>query len=92
MELVYVSHAKNVEELRMEVVSDLKRRLDMLSSWRDVMAKSEREKARYGIAINELNNAIKFWSEVQIQPQGKAKGEVRAGAKLASEAPPEAPE
>jgi hypothetical protein len=71
--VTYVTHARTAEELRAEILSDLKRRLDLLTVQRNVVARSAAEKSRIDRAISELEDMARFWTEVLINPKRTVK-------------------
>jgi len=72
---MFVTHAKTVEELRAEVLSDLHRRIDSLRARSNAYSKSEKEKAKYAHTINEMEEMHRFWRELEII--GKTKSFVK---------------
>ena len=63
----YISHARTPEELRKEVLSDLRRRLISLDNYSDRVAKSATEKARLARAIEELLDMFTYWTNLKIE-------------------------
>lgn len=60
----YVTHARTLEELRAEFLSDIERRrvtLARLASRESQAAKA----ARFGVALFELDDLAEFWQKVQ---------------------------
>ena len=62
----YISHARNAEELRAEVLGDLRRRIASLDMQHNAVRFSQAEKARIARAIGELQSMLDFWSELKI--------------------------
>lgn len=67
---MYITHARTAEELRQEVVSDLRRRLGFLDSQKNLNL-SRAELSRIHRAINELEDLLSFWDKVKIQARPK---------------------
>ena len=61
---MYISHAHTLDELRAEVVADLDRRIDMLTSQKDYLGVSNAEKARLACAIREFEGMRHYWNEL----------------------------
>lgn len=75
-DMKYISHARTPEELKDEVLSDLRRRLAMLDSYINNIARSAAEKARLACAEKELMAMLQFWNEVEIvRPKRKRERE-----------------
>lgn len=66
MTSTYVTHARTPEELKNEVVSDLRRRIDFLYGQEKTIARSAAEKARIACATRELEDMLVYWNELQI--------------------------
>jgi hypothetical protein len=63
--MTYISHARNAEELKLEFVSDIRRRLASL----DMQAKhaqTETHKAKLGLALSEFTEMLNYWQELTI--------------------------
>ncbi len=80
MKPAYTTHARTPEELKAEVCSDLRRRLEALSDYAQNVAKSAAERSRLACAAKELTDMHDFWYNVQIvrpraKPRGAASGE-----------------
>jgi len=71
--VIYVTHAKTAEELRLEVISDLNRRIDNLTKQREVFGRGAAGKARFDGRINELEDMLRFYSDLQIVPPAKSR-------------------
>lgn len=67
----YVTHARTLEELRAEFVSDLRRRIDTLDSTLRHTQPPASEAARIARAKIELESVIDFWSEVELRANRK---------------------
>jgi hypothetical protein len=85
----YITHARNTEELRVEVCSDIRRRIEMLSGQAKTIAKSETEKARLACAIREFEDMYRFWDSLTImrprrKPNATANPRVSGGIAAAS--------
>jgi hypothetical protein len=63
----YVSHARTPEELRSEVLSDLRRRLISLDKYFNTVARSGAEKARLSRAMEELVDMLNYWANLKIE-------------------------
>lgn len=64
--ITYITHARSAEELRLEVLSDLNRRLDQLDSYLKVMKPNAAEASRVARARMELLSMQDFWQNVHI--------------------------
>ena len=64
--MTYVTHAKTAEELRQEVISNINRRIDALERQRNVFGRGAAGKARFDGRINELEDMLRYWTEVKI--------------------------
>jgi hypothetical protein len=66
--VTYISHARTAEELRLEVLSDLNRRIELLRGQRTVglWGRGAAGKARVDGKITELEDMLVFWSELQL--------------------------
>lgn len=62
----YISHAHTPEELKLEVLSDLRRRIVFLDAYTRDVAKSATERARLARAIAELADVLHYWEQVRI--------------------------
>ncbi len=70
---LYVNHARTLEELRAEFLSDLRRRLAAL----DFEAKFEKRVAQsraIGRAKQELEGTLAYWQQVELRAQRNSKG------------------
>ncbi len=63
----YVSHARSLEELRDEVLSDLQRRLDHWDKHLRQMPNSAAEAARIAKVRQELLDLQDFWKQVELK-------------------------
>jgi hypothetical protein len=63
----YISHARTPEELRVEVLSDLRRRLVSLDKYTDAVARSAAEKSRLARATEELLDMFTYWTNLKIE-------------------------
>ena len=72
---MFITHAQTAEELRVEVISDLTRRLDILQAEQS-NAKSAAEKARVGRAIYALEEMQRFWKTLTIAKRERGKASV----------------
>ncbi len=72
--MVYISHAETAEELRTEVINDLKRRIDSLTAQQNAFGRGAAGKARFDGKIVELSDMLRVWTELQII--GKVKPDV----------------
>lgn len=68
MNATYVTHAKSAEELRLELLTDLNRRIDNLIRQREVFGRGATGKARFDGRINELEDMLRFWTDLTIVP------------------------
>ena len=66
MSAAYISHARSASELQLEVLGDLRRRIALLDAQRNAIRFSEAEKARVARAINELEQMLHYWTELQV--------------------------
>ena len=62
----YITHARTLEELRAEFLSDLRRRIAALDSYIQIAARNAAEKTRLAAAQNELLAMMQYWEEVEI--------------------------
>jgi hypothetical protein len=70
---MFITHARNTEELRVEVCSDIRRRIEMLNGQTRTTARSDAEKARLACAIREFEDMYRFWDSLTImRPRRKA--------------------
>jgi hypothetical protein len=69
--MTFVTHARNAEELRAELLSDLRRRIENLTRQREVFGRGATGKARFDSRINELEEMLRFWTEIAIIPSTK---------------------
>ena len=69
--MIYVTHAKTPEELRAELLGDLRRRIEMLERSREAFGRGAAGKARFDGRINELEQMLRYWTELQIVPPSK---------------------
>lgn len=79
--LTYYTHTRTPEELKDEVVTDLRKRLTSLERRHDA-ARNPTEKAKVAHTIAEFREMLDFWSAV----------EIRRGAKRASRVKPASPD
>jgi hypothetical protein len=79
--MTYVSHARTPEELKTEVESDLRRRLEMLKGYTNSVVKGAAERARIACAERELIAMLNYWENVEIiRPARKrTKAEAKKG-------------
>ena len=75
---MFITHARTLEELRAEFLSDIRRRIQFLDGQSRSVARGAMEKARIARATYELDQMHQFWTELTIT---KAK----ASAKSTSE-------
>ena len=69
---MFVSHARTPEELKEEICSDLRRRLEALDGYKKLVSRSKAEQARAAYAERELSDMLRYWMEVQlIRPEKK---------------------
>lgn len=61
----FITHARTLEEMRTEFLSDIHRRLATLDR-ANQFASSAAEKSRIAYAVRELTDMISFWEEVKI--------------------------
>jgi len=66
LNMQFISHARTVEELRLEFLSDLRRRIDNLGAQKNVFAKGAEAKSRFDARINELEDQLLYWSSVHL--------------------------
>ena len=74
----HITHARTVEELRQELLSDLRRRIEILQGQGTlgVFGRGAAAKARVDGRINELESMLRFWTAIEIVPAGAAKKKV----------------
>lgn len=63
---MFITHARTLEELRAEFLSDIRRRIQFLDGQSRTVARGALEKARIARAINELEQMHQFWTELTI--------------------------
>lgn len=63
---MFVTHARTLEELRAEFLSDLLRRIQSLDTQARTVGRSVAEKSRLACAASELEQTHKFWQEVTL--------------------------
>lgn len=63
--MIYSTHARTPEELRDEVVSDIRRRIAVLATL-EQNARGATEKSRYARAAQTLEEMLEFWSNLEI--------------------------
>ena len=63
---MFVTHARTLEELRAEVLSDLNRRIEFLMGQSRTIARSKAEQSRNSAAILALEDMLNFWKELTI--------------------------
>lgn len=63
---MFVTHARTLEELRAEFLSDIHRRISFLDGQTRTVARGATEKSRIARAIQELNDMHRFWTELTI--------------------------
>jgi len=63
----FVTHARTLEELREEFISDIRRRLRPLYSQLQYTPGKAANAARVARAISELEDMEKFWLDVKIK-------------------------
>jgi hypothetical protein len=71
--MTYITHARTAEELRLEILSDLNRRIDALAKQREAFGRGAAGKARFDGRINELEDMLRFYSDLQIVPPSKSR-------------------
>lgn len=77
--MTYITHARTLEELRDEVLSDLRRRIERLEL-QVRHAKNSAENAKNGRAIDEFKEALHYWTEITLaRSTAKAKPPAQAG-------------
>jgi len=64
--MTYISHARTLLELKEEICSDIRRRLNFLDNQIKFTARSAREQSRLDCAKHELENMLMFWSEINL--------------------------
>lgn len=67
----YVSHARTLEELRDEFLSDLQRRLDTWDKYLRQMNRSATEGARIAKVRSELLDLQDFWRQIELKQEGQ---------------------
>lgn len=71
--MTYITHAPTPEALKAELLSDLHRRLARLDAQK-TLAKSDSEELRIARAINELEDIVNYWANLEIvRPTRKRK-------------------
>lgn len=74
--LKYISHARTLEELRQELLSDLKRRLDnldrLISFEATKVGKTKLESRKL-----ELEDMVRFWQAVELKNERRKKPTVQ---------------
>jgi hypothetical protein len=84
--MMFVSHARTPEELKAEVLSDLRRRIASIDGYSHTVAKSVTEQAKLACATRELEDMFKFWSELEIiRPRRKYSNGMPLRSKQAKE-------
>ncbi len=68
----YKSHARTLEELRTEFLSDLQRRLDQLDQTLKAMRPNAAEASRITRARMELLSLQDYWKEVEVLKEGSS--------------------
>lgn len=63
---MFITHARTLEELRAEFLSDLLRRIQSLDTQARTVGRSVAEKSRLACAAAELEQTHKFWTEVKL--------------------------
>lgn len=63
---MFITHARTLEELRAEFLSDIRRRIQFLDGQSRTVARGALEKARIARATYELEEMHKFWTELTI--------------------------
>jgi hypothetical protein len=72
--MTYVSHARTPEELKDEVLGDIRRRIELIDHYMQTVARSASEKARLARAQMELTAMLQYWERVEIRrPKRKRK-------------------
>jgi hypothetical protein len=74
---MFVTHAATLEELRQEVLSDLRRRIKFLDDQIMTTTRGATEKSRLACATRELEQMHAFWGELTIvkaKVRSKGKG------------------
>jgi hypothetical protein len=69
--VTFFSRAVNAEELRVELLSDLRLRIENLHLQRKLFSGGVRDKAKFDARINELEDMLRFWTEIEIVPSTK---------------------
>ena len=71
----YITHARTPEELRQELLSDLRRRIEILQGQGalGIFGRGAAAKARVDGRINELESMLRFWTAIEIVPVSGAK-------------------
>ena len=64
--MIYSTNARNIAELRTEFVNDIRRRIDNLTAQQKVFGRGAAGKARFDGRINELNDMLHFWTEIEL--------------------------
>jgi hypothetical protein len=79
----YISHARNTEELKVEFLSDIRRRLAMIDGYIKAVSRSQAEKSRLACAENELKAMLEYWEKVEIvRPRRRPKEDTSVGVPL----------
>lgn len=66
MTIEYISHARTPEELKLEILSNLRWRIAQLDGYANVVAKNASEKARIARATAELQDMLVYWQALKI--------------------------
>jgi hypothetical protein len=61
---MFVTHARTLEELRAEFLSDIRRRIQLLDGYSRVIARGALERSRIARATSELNDMHEFWKDI----------------------------
>lgn len=64
--MTYISHARSAEEMRLEVITDLNRRLDALARQREAFARGAAGRARFDGKILVLEEMLLYWTALQL--------------------------
>lgn len=67
----YKSHARTLDELRTEFLSDLQHRLDRLDNFLRTMNPSAVEQSRIARARIEVLQTLDYWKEIELWKEGR---------------------
>jgi hypothetical protein len=72
----YVSHARTLEELKAEFVSDIRRRIATIDGYANAVSKNAAEKARLATATREFQAMFDYWVEVEVRHKRKRQEDI----------------